>query len=153
MADFFNKLKKSIDKGTAIVGAKSTTLIETQKIRQDISSIEKMKKDTLLTLGQKVYDLKTQGQLDGELLEPLVTKITEANAKIKDLEAKINLLQEEEKAKMEDINAKANAEDVEASETTVDVEATEVSEPVEENEETMVADSDSDETITGEYKG
>lgn len=125
MADFFNKLKKSIDKGTAIVGAKSTTLIETNKIKQDIAASTRLKKDTLLELGKKVYELNNEGTFTIEAVEGLMTKISEAEAKIVDMEAKITLLQDEEKTKMDEINAAA------AEDAPVDVAATEVVEPVE----------------------
>lgn len=105
MADFFNKLKKSIDKGTAIVSAKSNTLIETNKLKSEISAVNKVKNEALMTLGRKVYNEGKEGTFSIEGVEELITSISEKELKIVDLEAKISLIQEEEKDKMTAINA------------------------------------------------
>lgn len=127
MADFFNKLKKSIDKGTAIVGAKSTTLIETNKIKQDISATTRLKNDTLMELGKTVYAMNNEGNFTMDAIQEFVTKIAEAEAKVVDLEAKIQLLQDEEKAKLDEINAQEAA--AANPSAPVDVASTEVVEP------------------------
>lgn len=123
MPDFFDKLKKSIDKGTAIVGAKSTTLIETNKLKQDISTTERLKRDTLMELGKKVYALNREGTFTMDAVEELITKIAEAEAKVVDLEAKIKVLQDEEKEKLDEINA---MEAKGTAENPVDAQSTEV---------------------------
>lgn len=114
MSDFFNKLKKSIDKGTAIVSAKSNTLIETNKLKSEISAVNKAKNEALMTLGRQAYTQGKAGAFDIVSAEALITQISELEAKVIDLEAKIALIQEEEKSKMEELNAQemAAAEDV-----------------------------------------
>ena len=104
MADFLNKLKKSLDKGAAVVSAKSNTLIETQKLRSEISAANKQKKETILALGQKVYEEGKAGSFDIADAETLITAISDLESKVKDLEAKIVKIQEEEKEKMEALN-------------------------------------------------
>lgn len=128
MADFFNKLKKGLDKSVATVGAKSNTLIETNKIKSDISASTKQKKEALMQLGTRVYNMSREGQGIGpEAVEDLVTIISEADKKVAELEAKIVLLQEAEKEKLSEINA----EDV------VDVASSEVEDVVEEVKQTV----------------
>lgn len=127
MSDFFNKLKKSIDKGTAIVSAKSNTLIETNKLKSEISAINKAKNEALMTLGRKAYIEGKEGTFNIEDSEALITKISELEAKVIDLEAKILLIQEEEKSKMDELNA----EDVVAAEEIIIEEVEEVEDFVE----------------------
>lgn len=135
MADFFNKLKKSIDKNAAIIGAKSNTLIETNKLRADITATNKVKKDALLELGTKVYNMTNEEGLVLDAVEELVAKIREAERKVADLEDKIQVIQDEEKTKLEEIRAK------EAEGDEVVVEAIEVVEdPME--EETLEGDEE-----------
>jgi len=105
MSDFFKKLKKSIDKGGAIVSAKSSTMIETNKLKSEISAVNRAKNEALMTLGRKVYDEGKEGTFSIESAEELITKIGEQEAKVVDLEAKIALIQEEEKTKMDALNA------------------------------------------------
>ena len=128
MADFFKKLKKSIDKGGAIVSAKSSTMIETNKLKSEISAVNRAKNEALMTLGRKVYDEGKEGTFSIESAEELITKIGEQEAKVVDLEAKITLIQEEEKTKMDALNAEEPVEEVlveevqeEVQETVVDV--------------------------------
>lgn len=113
MADFFSKIKKGIDKGTKIVSAKSNTLIETNKLKSEISSVNRMRKDTLLELGTKVYEQGKEGTFELEYVEELITKISEADVKVLDLEAKIEKILEEEKEKMAEINEDKELVDVE----------------------------------------
>lgn len=134
MADFFNKIRKNIDKGAAIVSAKSNTLIETNKLKSDISTANKIKKDTLLAIGTKVYEEGKGGNFTIESVEALMTKVGVQEAKIADLEAKIKLIQQEEKEKLEAINREDAPVDVSAQEV-VDVEVSEVDGPAQVEEE------------------
>lgn len=125
MADFFSKIRKNIDKGAAIVSAKSNTLIETNKLKSEISTANKIKKDTLLAIGTKVYEEGKGGSFTIESVEALMTKVGVQEAKIADLEAKIKLIQQEEKEKLEEINREDAPVDVTAEEV-VDVAVSEV---------------------------
>lgn len=112
MADFFSRLKKGIDKGTAIVSAKSNTLIETNKLKSEISAANKLKKETLLEIGKIVYEDGKAGTFTVESVEALMTTVSEAEMKIVDLEAKIVKTQDEEKEKMADLNTADKPVDV-----------------------------------------
>lgn len=143
-------------------------MIETNKLKQDISSTSRFKKDTLLELGTKVYELNKEGVFQVEVVEDLITKIAEAEAKVADLEAKIQLIQDEEKAKLDEINTQeaeaAVSAPVDAAST--EVEATPVApvapaEPVapvapvgaEVSAEDVEVEIDETTSESGEYKG
>jgi hypothetical protein len=55
MADFLDKLKQGLDRGITTVGVKSKELIETQKVKGHISSIELKKRKAFEDLGAIVY--------------------------------------------------------------------------------------------------
>ena len=55
MADFFEKLKQGLDRSITTVGVKSKELIETQKVKGQISSIEHKKRKALEELGEIIY--------------------------------------------------------------------------------------------------
>lgn len=138
MADFFSKMKKNLDKGVAIVSAKSNTLIETNKLKSEISTANKIKKDTLMAIGTKVYEEGKEGTFEVESVEALITKVSEQEAKVADLEAKIKLIQEEEQQKMDDLG-KEEVDLEEAAEEVV-VEAEEAVEEVVAEAEEVVED-------------
>lgn len=173
MADFFSKIKKGLDKGTAIVSAKSSTLIETNKLKQDISTTNRMKKDTILELGTKVYTLSNEGNFSIESVQELITKIQEAETKVTDLEAKIKLTQDEEKSKIDELNkeevvATATVAPVDVAASEVEAPATAAPEaapaaptaepvapvvaPIVVAEVAPIEDEEVSETISGEYK-
>lgn len=63
MAEFLDKLKQSIDKGITTVGVKSKEMIETQRVRSQLSALEDKKKRTLEDLGVIFY---TRYRIDKE---------------------------------------------------------------------------------------
>ncbi|PKM54575.1 MAG: hypothetical protein CVV00_07590 [Firmicutes bacterium HGW-Firmicutes-5] len=130
MADFFSKLKKGIDKGTAIVSTKSSTMIEVNKLKSEISTTQKVKKETLLELGTKVFTLYQEGAFDIGQVQDLITSIGEADIKVAELEVQIAKIQEEEKTKLDEINAVTP--EVEKTVQDVEVQVVEVVEVVEE---------------------
>ena len=130
MADFFSKLKKGIDKGTAIVSTKSSTMIEVNKLKSEISTTQKVKKETLLELGTKVFTLYQEGTFDIGQVQDLITNIGEADIKVAELEVQIAKIQEEEKVKLDEINAVTP--EVEKAVQEVEIQVVEVAEEVKE---------------------
>jgi hypothetical protein len=55
MADFLEKLKQGLDRSITTVGVKSKELIETQKVKGQISSIEQKKRKAFEKLGEMIY--------------------------------------------------------------------------------------------------
>lgn len=56
MSDLFGKLKQGIDKSTKVIGAKSASLIDTNKVKSEISTLNKSKEEQLLKVGILVYE-------------------------------------------------------------------------------------------------
>lgn len=56
MSDLFGKLKQGIDKSTKVIGAKSASLIDTNKVKSEISNLNKSKEEQLLKVGILVYE-------------------------------------------------------------------------------------------------
>ncbi len=56
MSDLFGKLKQGIDKSTKVIGAKSASLIDTNKVKSEISNLNKSKEEQLLKVGVLVYE-------------------------------------------------------------------------------------------------
>lgn len=82
MADFFNKVKKGLNKGTTVLSVKSSTLIETNKLKSEISSLQKNKKELFTEIGQKIYELKKNDSEDTGVIEELVEKIEQIDTSI-----------------------------------------------------------------------
>lgn len=97
MADFFDKIKDSLDKGITTVSVKSRQLIETQKIRSQIDALQRQKKTALEELGMSLY----QAFLKGETFNP-----GDAHSKcenIRNLDGQIN----DREREIEEINKNA----------------------------------------------
>lgn len=61
MADFFEKLKQGIDKGITTVSVKSKEMMDTQKIKGQIDTLQRQKKTALEELGTMVYAMLGSG--------------------------------------------------------------------------------------------
>jgi len=171
MAGLFDKVKKGFNKGTAIVSAKSTTLIETNKLKQEISAAGRSKKEAITELGTTVYTASQAGEFSIDMVQEVMARITEADILVAELEAKIQALQEAEKSKLDEIKAEAEAPgappatEAPSSEVPVAPVATpaveEVVAPVENAVEAVVeaveaveeGAEDVENNVTGEYKG
>ena len=66
MEKFIKNLKKELDKGIAVVGAKSKELIETAKIKNQIAELKELKNRTLQETGAIVYQMSLDPNYDGE---------------------------------------------------------------------------------------
>ena len=66
MEKFIKNLKKELDKGIAVVGAKSKELIETTKIKNQIEELKELKNRTLQETGEIVYQMSLDSNYNGE---------------------------------------------------------------------------------------
>lgn len=66
MADFFEKIKKGIDKSVTTVSVKSKEMLETTQLRSLIKTLQDEKRARLEELGNIVYTLFVQEKLDQE---------------------------------------------------------------------------------------
>jgi rRNA maturation endonuclease Nob1 len=65
MENFMNRLKKEIDKGVTIVGAKSKEILETTKIKNRISDLNNQKQQALGEIGKITYQMYGNPDYDG----------------------------------------------------------------------------------------
>lgn len=89
MADFFNKMKKSLNKGTTVISVKSSTMMETNKLKGEISSLKKERTDIFTATGEKYYTMKKEGNLNYQELDETIAKVFELDQTILEKEAAI----------------------------------------------------------------
>jgi hypothetical protein len=89
MADFFDKLKESINKGVATASALTQELIDTTKIKSQISTLENQKRKAFEELGELTYEMFQNGTNEEEKLREKCAAIKEQADQIKSLEASI----------------------------------------------------------------
>lgn len=82
MADFFNKVKKGFSKGTTVISVKSSTMMETNKLKSEISTLKKEKTDLFTKIGERYYEMKKEGQMDYSELENTLTRAFEIDETI-----------------------------------------------------------------------
>jgi Asp-tRNA(Asn)/Glu-tRNA(Gln) amidotransferase C subunit len=172
MANFFDKVKKGINKATTTVGANATSMIEINKIKGELTAVTKEKTALYTELGEKVSSMQNEGNMDLSQVEEYVGKVNELEVKRVELEAKIHEINQEKDEKISSLDdEEAVADAVVTSEAVVEAPVEAVVEAVVEApvvapvvapvetivEEIKSEDTDSDlssnENETGEYKG
>ena len=101
MADVFNKIVEGINKGVAVVGTASTSMVEKTKIKTVISNMEAERKQLAELLGMKVYETYTKSGanvIDKDMIN-FVTEIgkridviTEQQEELKRIDEEMNKL-------------------------------------------------------------
>ena len=104
MADFFSKLKKGFDKGVNKVSIKSNTLVEINKVKGEINTLNTNIQQQKNELSNKFYHMYLQDEIDVEACKVFCHNIKEFEAQIREKEKVI----EEIKAKEEILLAEAN---------------------------------------------
>ena len=103
LSDLFGKLKNTVDKGAKIITTKSSSLIDENKLKLEISSLKKKKNELLVEIGTKVYESNplsfTIDQLTDELKE-----VNRIDNEIALLEKEIEHIKKEAEDKMNDLN-------------------------------------------------
>jgi hypothetical protein len=89
MENFMNRLKKEIDRGVTIVGAKSKELLETTKIKSRISDLNNQKQQSLEEIGKLTYQMFSNPNYDGG------TAIQDKCRFVAELEEEIQLKEDE----------------------------------------------------------
>lgn len=77
MADFFNKVKKGLNKGTTVISVKSSTMMETNKLKGEILSLKKEKTEVFTAMGEKFYNMKKEGGVNVSELEVIIARAFE----------------------------------------------------------------------------
>lgn len=88
MSDFFDKLKKNIDKGVSKASKKSAEIAEKTKLQTQIMSLKNDKKNEISELGKVTYDMLKEGNLDEEVLNLKFESIMEIEKQIEEKEEK-----------------------------------------------------------------
>lgn len=82
MADFFNKVKKGFNKGTTTIGIKSSTMMETNKLKGEISSLKREKTEVFTSVGDKYYSMKKEDLINIEELNTIIVRAFEIDLTI-----------------------------------------------------------------------
>ena len=75
MGDFFSKVKEGFNKTTNYVSVKSSTLVESNKIKSEISQAGRQKKEIFSEIGEAVYEMKKAGNIEVMSLEEKLAAI------------------------------------------------------------------------------
>jgi hypothetical protein len=107
MPDFFGKLRDSMAKGVATVGVKSKELVETTKIRTQISTLQEQVKNAFVDLGNTVYGMSMNGQWDPSAIMPKCEAIRALQEQIQQQEAQLDQVHSQSEEAMRSIQPPA----------------------------------------------
>lgn len=93
MPDFFETVKRGIEKGVATVGAKSKEMFEVSQLRSQIRSLEEEKQAKLEELGNIAHVMLVRGKLDEARLREKSEAIAVIETNIKTKEEQIRAIQ------------------------------------------------------------
>ncbi len=96
MSDFFDKLKKNIDKGVSKASKKSAEIAEKTKLQTQIMSLKNDKKNEINDLGKVTYEMLREDNLDEEILNLKFESIMEIEKQINDKEEQKENIEKEE---------------------------------------------------------
>lgn len=165
MAGFFDDLKKGINKVTTKASTNASTMIEVNKLKSEITAAGREKKVVFGEIGQAIYDMKKDGEIDLSQVDVLLSKVFDLDAKVVELEGEIEKVNQEKNDKLNALEeTEVVSQPVEATPTqatqaepVVQDVAEVVAEPVVEVvEEVKSEDKSGDmggDTETGEYHG
>ncbi len=78
----FDKVKK----GMSVAGEKSAALVETGKLQAEIASLKQKKKSKFQEMGELVYQMIKEENLDEEKLKGIFEEVQEIESKIEEKE-------------------------------------------------------------------
>ncbi len=103
MADFFGKLKQTIDKSAKVITAKSASAIDTTKIKNEIANLGKQKNDYFLKIGKAVY-AASEGQFELSSVAEELQLLKNCDADIAIKEQELERIKQETEEKLQQIN-------------------------------------------------
>ena len=103
MSDLFGKIKQGIDKSTKVIGAKSASLIDTNKVKSEISSLTKNKEELLSKVGLLVYKADPLA-FSYELVREQIEAIQLIDAQIIKKNEELEQIKIETEEKLQEIN-------------------------------------------------
>ncbi|MDH8677838.1 hypothetical protein QE109_06750 [Fusibacter bizertensis] len=103
MSDLFGKLKQGIDKSTKVIGAKSASLIDSNKVKSEISTLNKSKDELLSQVGLLVYEADPLN-FSYELVRSSVEAIQSLDEQIRSKTEELEQIKLETEEKLHEIN-------------------------------------------------
>jgi NADH pyrophosphatase NudC (nudix superfamily) len=93
--DFFEAVKRGLERGVATVSVKSKEMLETTQLRSQVKALQEDRQRGLTELGNIVYTLHLQGKLDAEveLVRGRCEALATLDQKIRDKEDEIRRIQ------------------------------------------------------------
>ncbi len=89
MAELFGKVKKEVERQGKIVKVRSNEVLQTNRVKAEIKSLEKAREEVFAAIGKKVYYMdKTEGfeletvTVELDAIEKLTRKLTEKGEEI-----------------------------------------------------------------------
>lgn len=104
MADFFSKMKDTINKGTTKISAKSSTMIEVNKLKGEINTAKRNKQTLINGIGESVYAMHLEGYVDVSTLNEAFVEIANYEATVADLEAQIEKINADLEEKLAEVD-------------------------------------------------
>jgi len=98
MADFFDKVKDGINKGVSTVSVRSKELVEVTKLKAEIDSLQRKKKDSIEELGNIVYVMLSRDNFDQSRVMSKYQEIAGIDQQIKVKEEEMQRLRAEAQA-------------------------------------------------------
>lgn len=94
MADFFDKMKQSVGKGVATASVKSKEMLDSNKVKNQIESLQKQKKESIEELGNIVYTMYLKDAIDEATIRQKSALITGIEEQIKEKEEELRRIHE-----------------------------------------------------------
>ncbi|MEW6573255.1 MAG: zinc ribbon domain-containing protein [Bacillota bacterium] len=82
MADFFDKIKQSVEKGVTTVSVKSKEALDSSKIKGEINILQQRRRTATEELGNIVYTMFTRKDFDEARLKEKCEKIAEIDSQL-----------------------------------------------------------------------
>ena len=102
MPDFFDKVKQGIAKSVATASVKSKELLDVAKLRNQISALEKVRRESFEELGRTVYTQYLNDSLDENIIKSKSYSITRIDEQIQSLEDDIVRVQTQARQSLND---------------------------------------------------
>lgn len=103
MSDLFGKLKQGIDKSTKVIGAKSASLIDSNKVKSEISTLRKTKDELIHKIGYKVYETDRES-FSVDMVTDELANIHAIDVQIKEKELELEKIKLEAEEKIQELN-------------------------------------------------
>jgi hypothetical protein len=94
MTDFFDSMRRGLEKGVASVSVKSRELFETTELRRQLRALQDERKAKTEELGNILYVMLTRGTLDEGRLREKVAALVTIDSGIREREAQIRTIQQ-----------------------------------------------------------